>query len=170
MTEDALLHQRQPAGGLTPVQLEAHGRAPEAPRRMQQVDVCEAAAWSLEAVKQEARVDEWRVERLAVIGNEHTGGPHSVAAIFQQRPLGGKAGQDKLADAEHGAVEPPASDEKRVRARTACEAGRLQVEEQQPSSRDTDRRLGQQQLQSRPSPFVPGRQSATATRPRRYPG
>jgi len=115
--------------------VEIHGRTPEAARRVQQVDVRKPAAWSLEAVKQEARVDERGIERLAVVGDKNAGRAHECGEFLQQQPLGGKAGEYKLAHPEYRAVEPPASDEKRVRARASGETGRLEIEEQQPAAR-----------------------------------
>ena len=154
MAEDALFHQREPAGGFSPAQVEIHGWAPEAARRVQQVDVGKPAAWRHEAVKQEAGVDERGVERLAVVCDENAGRAHERGDFLQQQPLGGKAGKYELTDAKYPAVEPPASDEKRVGARASSKAGRLEIEKQQPSTRGGDRRLCEQQLQSRPSPFI----------------
>ena len=117
----------------------------------------QAAARGGEAMEQETRIDQRRVERLAVVGDEDAGRSHERGSLFEQRPFGGKAGEHELPHPKHPTVEPPASHEKCIRACAAGQAGRFEIQKQERPARSVGDRRRKQQLQSRPPPVAGGK-------------
>ena len=108
---------------------------------MEHVDVRHLRKRRRQPIQRVAGLDERKIERLAVVGDDRIDGSGNLPDGFEQRPLGREARKQKLPDVKAAPAEPAAADEKRIAARAAGQAGRLEIDEQQVS---TARRSGKQ--------------------------
>ena len=108
---------------------------------MQQVDMRHIRKRRRHALKHEARLDERKVERLAVIRDDARDPVGEFGDRFEQRALGRKVGEKELARTKarrlarrsrrRRRLEPAAADEESVRPGTARKPGGFEVEEEQ---------------------------------------
>ena len=98
---------------------------------MQHVEVRHAVERARQPVIHEARLDQRRVKGPAVVSAERAVILQPRLHFRQQRALVLETRHQELADADRGAFDRRAADEKRLRAGTAKQAGRFKIEKQQ---------------------------------------
>ena len=96
---------------------------------MQQVDMRHIRKRRRHTLKDEARLDERKVERLAVIGDDARDPLGEFGDRLEQRALGRKVGEEKLPQPERAAIEPATADEEGVTPCAAREPGGFEVQE-----------------------------------------
>src|SRR6187401_2878488 len=97
---------------------------------MQHVNVRDAGKRRLEAMQQVAGLDQWQIERLAVIRYDRSATVSDFGDGFEQYAFGGEAGQKELSDAQTAILIPGTADEKGIGACAARETRCLEVNEQ----------------------------------------
>ena len=145
--------------------------APEAPGRMQHVDVRQARPRPLEAMEKVTHLEDRRVERFAVEAHDRASALQLASHGREQRPLVGKAEQHVLPRDEAALlVERAEADEKGICAGAAAQAGGFEIEEEEGRTR---RRAAGDERRLRPSAVEPRRQlthrRASVQRPRARP-
>ncbi len=101
---------------------------PELPRRMQHVDVRRFTSEPFETMEQIARLEQRRVERLAVEADQRAGASERAGDRSQHRPLVRMPREHELPRHESVLVEPAAANEKHVRSGAAAESGGFEIE------------------------------------------
>jgi len=98
---------------------------------MQHVDMRHLRKGRLHTVQGVPRLDQRKIERLAVVSDDGGGGSGHIADRFEQSALSRETRQEELPDAKPASIEPGAADEKGVSAGASRQPGRLQIDEQQ---------------------------------------
>src|SRR5207245_2956464 len=103
---------------------------PEAPGRMEHVDMRQLAADPFQPVKEVSRLEHRGVERFSVEADERAGPRELLAYGRQHRSLVGKSRQHELPRHERIVAELAAPDQKRVRPGTTDQTRRLEIDEE----------------------------------------
>ena len=93
---------RQPPSSDSPA---AGAQLPEAPRRVEHVEVRDAVERQLHPMEHPPRLHHRHVERLAVVGDDQIHALEKLCDRGKQRPFGGMAGEQELADLERAEIE-----------------------------------------------------------------